>query len=808
MTLRPLLLVLLLSPTALSAESSPSGGSGGPPDPRVDPERTARGYVGTALCGECHGKELDLWRGSHHDLAMKEATAETVLGDFGDAEIDAHGVRSRFFRRDGQFMVQTDGPDGTLQDYPIRYTFGWYPLQQYLIEFPGGRLQSLGLAWDSRPEAQGGQRWFHLYPNESMDHGNPLHWTALDQTWNYQCADCHSTDLQKRYEAERGVYDTRYAEINVACETCHGPGARHVEWARAQAAGGAKAGEGEPRESEEGASADAASRGLLVDLKDRDGGVWQIDPETGQPGRAPPRALHGVGQAQIQTCAPCHSRRGRIWSELKPGDPLQQGFRLALLEPSLYFADGQIKDEVYVYGSFIQSRMYHQGVVCSDCHDPHSLKLYAEGNGVCARCHVAVRYDATEHHHHEPGSAGAACVACHMPQRYYMVVDERADHSMRVPRPDLTLKIGTPNACNGCHQDKDAAWAAAAVETWYPDPVHRGPHFGEALHAADVHAPDAGSRLLALAGDPSQPAIARARALARLHDDPRHLPGPEALVMVRRLLADPDASVRAQAVRVLELADLQTRVELVWPLLSDPVRLVRLEAARVLAPVMGQGMGDALRGQMGAALEEAVGAEVVNADRPEAHLNLGLLASAAGESRVAEEAYRTALRLDQRFTPARANLADLYRAQGRESEAEAELEAGLAIDPESADLHFALGLARVRAHRLQAAIESLARAAELAPEHGRYAYVHAVALDSAGRTGEALPILEAAQGRDPANREILVALVQFNAKLGQREAAGRWLDRLATLAPGDPTVEQLRTLLDQGPTAAPSDGPG
>jgi tetratricopeptide (TPR) repeat protein len=639
-----------------------------------------------------------------------------------------------------------------------------------------------------------------------MDHRNPLHWTAPDQTWNYQCADCHSTDLQKRYDPERNAYDTRYAEINVACEACHGPGARHVEWVRAHAAGQAESQKGGALESPESPGSDAASRGVLVDLKDRDGGIWQIDPQTGQPKRSVTRPLQGNAQVQTQICAQCHARRGRIWNELAPGEPLHQGFRLALLEPSLYFPDGQIKDEVFDIGSFTQSLMHHQGVVCGDCHDPHSLKPLAEGNAVCTRCHVAARYDSTEHHRHQPGSTGAACVACHMAQRYYMVVDERADHSMRVPRPDLTLKIGTPNACNGCHQDKDAAWAAAAVESWYPNPAHRGPHFGEALHAADTQAPDAAARLLALAGDPDQPAIARASALARLHERPQDSSGAGALMTVRRLLADPDPQVRAQAVRFLDLADLRTRVELAWPLLSDSARTVRLEAARVLAPVMRQGIGGKLRDQMAAALEESVAAEMVNADRPEAHLNLGLLAAAAGESQVAEDAYRTALRLDTRFTPARANLADLYRELGRESEAEAELEAGLAADPVSADLHFALGLARVRAQRLEIAIQSLARAAELAPEHSRYAYVYGVALDGAGRTEEALPVLEAAHGRDPADRDLLVALIQYNAKLGQRDAAGRWLEQLATAAPGDPSVEQLRALLEGEAPSAPSGG--
>ena len=782
------LLVLGLIPGILAAQPGLEAPSVPRTDPLLDPLRAERGFVGAAACGECHPKELALWRGSYHDRAMTVATPETVLGDFQDAEITVHGVTSHFFRRDGEFLVHTDGPDGEFKDYPIRYTFGWWPLQQYLIEFPGGRLQSLGLAWDARPQGQGGQDWFHLYPDQAMDHSHPLHWTALDQTWNYQCADCHSTDLQKRYDAERKGYDTHYAEINVACEACHGPGARHLAWAKAAAARSARAGGTGTDQAALAATADDPTRGLLVDLKDRDGGTWGLAAETGKPRRQPPRASH----IQTETCARCHSRRGRIWDEIKPGEPLHQGFRLALLEPDLYFPDGQIKDEVFVFGSFIQSRMYHQGVVCGDCHDAHSLRLQADGNAVCARCHLAPRYDAPEHHHHPAGSTGAACVACHMPQRFYMVVDERADHSLRVPRPDLSLKLGIPNACNGCHADKDAAWAATAVETWYPDPLHRSPHFGEALYAADHKAPDATQRLLALAGDPARPAIARASALDRLHDQPQDGSGPATLLTVRRLLADPEALVRAQAVRYLDLVDVRTRVELAWPLLSDPARTVRLEATRVLAPVMRQGIGGKLADQMRAALAEYATAEQVNADRPEAHLNLGLIAAALGEPSLAEQSYRSALELDPRFTPARANLADLYREQGREADAEAELKAGLASDPDNADLYHALGLARVRTQRLAAAIEDLARAARLAPDNSRFAYVHGVALDAADRTAEALAVLEAAQPGDPANRDLLIALIQYNAKLGRVQEAHRWLAEFGARAPGDPALKALR----------------
>ncbi len=314
-----------------------------------------------------------------------------------------------------------------LHDYRIAYTFGWYPLQQYLIEFPRGHFQSLGLAWDSRPQEQGGQRWFHLYPNEEgMGHGHPLHWTGRDQTWNYQCAECHSTELRKHYDLETDTYATTWAEIDVACEACHGRGAKHVEQARAVAAGDH--------------SAWNDDKGLAVSLTDRDGGTWAIDPESGIPHRSVPRK----DRSKIELCTRCHSRRGQIHGQYEYGKPLGNTHQLALLDEGLYHPDGQILDEVYVYGSFIQSKMYQAGVTCTDCHDAHSLKLKLDRDLVCAQCHSVERYATEAHHHHEPGTPGASCVGCHMPQRFYMVNDERADHSMRVPRPDLSIEDRQP----------------------------------------------------------------------------------------------------------------------------------------------------------------------------------------------------------------------------------------------------------------------------------------------------------------------------------------------------------------------------
>lgn len=706
----------------------------------LDPE-----YVGSSACAACHQEEFLLWQGSHHDHAMEEATPAAVLGDFDDARITAHGITSRFHREGARYLVRTDGPDGGLRDYVVRYTFGWYPLQQYLIEMPGGRLQSLGLAWDSRPEAEGGQRWFHLYPGEDMDHRHPLHWTGREQTWNYQCAECHSTNLRRNYDLSSDSYRTTWTEIDVACEACHGPGSAHVAWAEKATAGG-----------------DAQSdpdRGLAVTMADSEGGVWTVDGESGRPVRTVPRRNGN----QIEVCARCHARRGAIWEEYAHGAPLGDTHRLALLEEHLYFPDGQIMDEVFVYGSFVQSAMHRAGVTCSDCHEPHGLTLRAEGNALCGRCHAPARYDTPRHHHHEPDGAGAACTACHMPERTYMVIDDRADHSLRIPRPDLSQQLGTPNACTTCHADRPASWAAEAVHSWYPHSPHRKPHFGAALHAAATDAPDARRLLARLATDPTQPAIARASALERL----RVYAEASDLSAVGELAGDDDPLIRAAAVRFLEVADVRTRVDLAWERLEDPVRAVRLEAARLLAPLLRQQLPHRFRAQLTRAVEEYAQSQHVNAERPESHLNLGLVALAVGDTAQAEASYRAALRLDPAFGPAYVNLADLYRAQGREQEGESLLRSGLEATDDKAALAHALGLLLIRQDRIEDAITFLGEAADAAPEQPRYALVYGLALQEAGRPAKAAQVLGRASERHPRDRELLLALEALRRAAGE-----------------------------------------
>jgi tetratricopeptide (TPR) repeat protein len=716
-------------------------------------------YIGTAACAQCHAKEHTAWQGSQHDRAMQVADEKTVLGNFAGAKFTYSGVTSTFFRRDGKYFVSTDGPDGKLADFEIRYTFGVEPLQQYLIELPGGRLQALGLAWDARPKAAGGQRWFHLYPDRRLKAGDPLHWTGIDQNWNYQCADCHSTNLRKAYDDKSGTFKTTWTDLNVGCEACHGPGSNHVSWAKK--AGGWQRFEG--------------GRGLAVALDERRGVSWSLDPQRGNAARSKPRETN----REIETCARCHARRGQFSDTWHPGRSFGEAFRAALLEPGLYHADGQQRDEVYTYGSFLQSRMHAQGVTCSDCHDPHAAKVRAPGNAGCAQCHAPAKYDAGTHTHHAPGSAGAQCAACHMPTTTFMVVDPRHDHSFRIPRPDRTLSLGVPNACNQCHAKQSAQWAADAVARWFPEPKPGFQAFAEALHAADRGAPGAQGALIRIAEDRAQSAIARASAVQRLG---RYLSA-TTLPTVANALNDPDPMVRAAGVGALDGADAATRARLLARMVDDPDRQVRMAAARALAGEPEARLDAENRKRFERALEEDVAAQRFNADRPEAHAALGSLHAARGRDAEAAAEFRRALELDPTFVEAALNLADLQRSLAREDAAERTLRDALKRAPQSAPAHHALGLALVRQKRAGEALAELALAAKLAPEAPRFAYVYGVALYDTGKRAEALTSLRAALARHPYDREILYALATYERAGGDAARAREHVRLLRELEP-------------------------
>ncbi len=740
----------------------------GPRDSAPSTTRPPLRYVGIDGCTRCHEEETAGWRGSHHDLAMQEATEGTVLGDFDGAELSYNGVTSRFFRKDGGFFVTTDGPDGALADYEIDYTFGFTPLQQYLVPLPDGRHQALGIAWDSRPAEKGGQRWFHLYPGERVDYRDVLHWTKLSQSWDSQCAECHSTNLRKHYRPEDDRFGTTFSEIDVSCEACHGPGSRHVTWAEKAEARGREA-EGDP--------------GLVVRFDERRGRHWKMDVERGI---AIPREAAEL-RVENEMCGRCHARRGLLTEDYLPGQLLAQTHHPALLEEGLYYADGQMEDEVYNWGSFLQSKMYARGITCADCHDAHSAKVKISNDDVCSSCHQPERFATREHHFHDPRKEGGSCVACHMRTETYMVVDPRHDHSLRAPRPDLTVSLGTPNACNDCHRDKSARWSQRAVERWYPEGQWTRPHFGETLQAGRTLQPWAGEALAALAGDPEQPAIARATAVTLLPG----FGGPGSRRAIERAVNDPEHLVRLGAAAALDVFEPEERLRVGARLLDDPVRAVRVEAVMPLADVPPGAMTRGQRISFDRALDEFFHAQRANAERPEAHVNLGLMRVKRGELEAARRAYEAALRVGPWFVPAYANLADLLRVQDRDAEGEKVLRAGLEAHPTSPALHHALGLLLVREGRVGEAIGELRRAAELAPDDPQIAYVLAIGLHSTGKTEEAVAVLKAAHERSPAAQPLLVALVTLNRDRGALDEARSWARTLVELSPEDGAARRL-----------------
>jgi len=502
--------------------------------------------------------------------------------------------------------------------------------------------------------------------------------------------------------------------------------------------------------------------------------------------------MHWKGQArshdEINTCAPCHSRRHVISSDAQPGQPYLDNYIPSLLEEGVYYADGQILEEDYEWGSFLQSKMYRNGVTCSDCHDPHSAKLPAVSlNSVCGKCHSLTKFGAEQHHHHKADSTGALCVNCHMPTHTYMVVDVRRDHSFRVPRPDFSVAYGTPNPCNQCHKDKSNAWTAEAVVKWYGPNRRQEAHFVEALDAGRRGLPSAEKSLTALIGDASQPGIARATALSLL---PEYLT-PTSVPAVRAALSDEGALVRREAVRALEPLPPQERVRLAAPLLSDPIRSVRIEAARLLAGTSPELLQEAQKTALDRGVSELVASETVAAERPENHVNLALLYSQMGRTNEAENELQTALRLDPKWVPAMVNLADLYRAQSRDAEGEKWLEKAIVVAPDAAEPVHALGLLKVRQKQYPEALSLLAKAAIMQPSNVSYSYVYAVALNSTGQPDRAIAILEQAHQRRPADRRVLEGLIAFERDKGNLPSAIDYAKQLVQLTPDDPNAKAM-----------------
>lgn len=693
-------------------------------------------FVGSASCKECHTSEYEAWKQSDHYKSMQLANEQTVLGNFNNAVFKSKGFTNTMFKSDSSFYMVLENREGKPDTFKVEYTFGYDPLQQYLIEFPKGRLQSTHVAWDNLEK-----KWFDLYPDLEIDHSEWLHWTGGSQTWNSMCADCHSTNLQQNYSEANDSYRTTWDEINVSCESCHGPGSEHVRLSR-------------------------------------------MYPDSNKVYGTAYLGANSTQAEQMQFCARCHSRRSQLNNSFNHNEHWTQQYSPDILRPGLYYADGQILDEVYVWGSFAQSKMHRMNVRCTDCHDPHTYQRKLPGNQLCNQCHVVQVYDTPSHHFHQTGTEGAKCESCHMPGRNYMVNDYRPDHSFRVPRPDQSVKYDVPNACNKCHDNQSAKWAADWVVKWYGK--ERKPHYSDVLLKAANHesSPD---EIEHFAQIDTVPDIAKATAIYYLN----YYGGPEAGQALLNNLAHPSVLVRRTAVEGLGMYDAENIKTALFPLLFDTARVVRLAVFNALASVDISSATSDVVAQYQQVHNEFIETHKTNADFPSQKLYMGQYYQRTGQTDLAQHYYEETLAKDNYQNMARMNLAIIYNAQQKNQQAAALLKKVIEQEPNYDPAYFSLGLLYAEINRADSAIFYLKECKRVNPQNYGAYYNLGLLYQQQNQTDKAENTFLEGLKSNPNDERLLYAITSFYMNNEKRMQARQYAEKLVKLYPNRQDYMQL-----------------
>lgn len=721
-------------------------------------------YGGSASCQECHEEIFDEWKTSNHGLAERQPAAEMDDAAFIPTRSFTLGTQSTAVRsNDNHYQLITAGLQTNAQVFTVESVLANMPLRQMLIPFPGGRLQATEAAWDPRSN-----QWFDVYGNEDRKPGEWGHWTGRGMNWNSMCAVCHNTRLYKNYESATDSYHTTMVESGVGCEACHGP------------------------------------------LKDHN--VWQLA-HRGQ--RLPDPTIKKLTRDQmVDTCAACHSRRAEITGDPKPGDSFWDHHLLSIVDESeLFYPDGQIHDEDYEFTAFLGSKMYHKGVRCMDCHNPHTMKTRLPGNFLCLSCHGpgapnAPAIDPVSHSHHKVfgydtngvltntdlsrylsgkiKEAGGECVNCHMPQTVYMERHWRHDHGFTIPDPLLTKEFDIPNACERCHADKGTDWNLKYVEQWYGTNMNR-PYRqrAEIIARARLGEDTAREPLLAMLATNDIP-YWRAVAAGLLQ---RWSADPKVSSTLVSALNQTNALIRQMVVQALGPLAEAGRPDIVaalQPKLKDPSRNVRIETARHLAATLDT---NTLAGR-----DYLHFLNHVN-DQPLGQLQAGVFEMMRGDPTNALVHFQTAVKWDPYSPGIRHELAIVLSQLGRAQDAVTQLEAAVKLAPGQAGLHYSLALALNETGESSRMMQELEQAVKCDPQFARAWYNLGLARSGQGDNPGALAALVRAESAEPSDPSAPYARATVLARMGRtteaRQAAQRVLELNPQFTPASDLIHQL-----------------
>lgn len=735
MKTRPWIVALLLAVLCVAAlvllrcqRRGPMAGPAG------DEDAKASGYSGTQSCRECHEKFYQLWAPSHHGLAMQPFTAALF-----QSKLSAQDKSLKIGTAD--YLVVFDGRKGWVREvgpqadrkYPILHAMGGKNVYYFLTPMDRGRLQVLPLAYDVRRKS-----WFdtaasgirHFQDVEEA----PVGWRDPEYTFNTSCYGCHVSQFERNYDLKTDAYDSVWREPGINCEACHGSAVEHVRVCR-------QAPRGRPPQD------------LKIDV-------------ISSPGHS--RKMAG------DACSVCHAKATPLTASYRPGDDFFDHFDLGILDLPDYYPDGRDLGENYTYTQWLLSPCAQSGAMdCLHCHTSSGRFRFAgtAKNRACLPCHADKVAQASAHTRHAPGSEASQCIACHMPQTEFARM-RRSDHSMLPPTPSVTAVHQSPNACNLCHKDKDAAWADRWVRQWRPRD-YQAPVLQRAALIAAARRRDWKKlpAMLDYVARKDRDAVFAASLIRLLRPctDARKWP------VLIQALRDPSPLVRANAAESLGDGLDAPALHALSGAIRDAARLVRVRAAAALAAVPRE----MLDPQTAAALDKAAGEFKATLDaRPDfwsSHYNLGSWYLAARDYSRAVSFFETAMRLQPSAIQPHVNASFAYNALGANDKAEQSLRRACALDPKSLEAHLNLGLLLGEMGRLEEALAPLQKAAALDPQSAVAAYNLGVIQAKRGRMESAMNPLRRAHALEPDNAQYGYSLAFYLLQNGKTADAAALL---------------------------------